>query len=37
MGIPPVQLVLAEMLIQNHEGYVEFLPCLPVEWKDGSF
>ena len=27
----------AEMLIQNHEGYVEFLPCLPVEWKDGSF
>lgn len=28
---------MAEMLIQNHEGYVEFLPCLPVEWKDGSF
>ena len=26
-----------EMLVQNHEGYVEFLPCLPVEWKDGSF
>lgn len=28
---------MAEMLIQNHESYVEFLPCLPVEWKDGSF
>mgnify|MGYP001078907320 CR=1 FL=1 len=28
---------MAEMLVQNHEGYVEFLPCLPVEWKDGSF
>ena len=28
---------MAVMLIQNHEGYVEFLPCLPVEWKDGSF
>lgn len=28
---------MAEMLVQNHEGYVEFLPCLPDEWKDGSF
>ncbi len=28
---------MAEMLIQNHEGYVEFLPCLPAAWKDGSF
>ncbi|WP_455672976.1 glycoside hydrolase family 95 protein [Phocaeicola sp.] len=28
---------MAEMLVQNHEGYVEFLPCLPEEWKDGSF
>lgn len=28
---------MAEMLVQNHEGYVEFLPCLPKEWKDGSF
>lgn len=28
---------MAEMLVQNHEGYVEFLPCLPKEWKDGHF
>lgn len=28
---------MAEMLIQAQEGYVELLPCLPVEWKDGSF
>lgn len=28
---------IAEMLIQHHEGYVEFLPCLPKEWKDGNF
>lgn len=28
---------IAEMLVQGHEGYVEFLPCLPEEWKDGSF
>lgn len=28
---------IAEMLIQNQEGYVEFLPCLPKVWKDGSF
>jgi len=28
---------IAEMLIQHHEGYVEFLPCLPEEWKNGSF
>lgn len=28
---------IAEMLIQHHEGYVEFLPCLPEEWKNGNF
>ena len=28
---------MAEMLVQAQEGYVELLPCLPVEWKDGSF
>lgn len=36
-GDPAGTAGMAEMLIQNHEGYVEFLPCLPVEWKDGSF
>ena len=28
---------MAEMLIQNHEGYVEFLPCLPKAWEKGDF
>jgi len=28
---------IAEMLIQDHEGYIEFLPCLPDQWKSGSF
>lgn len=28
---------IGEMLIQNHNGYIEFLPCLPTEWAQGSF
>lgn len=36
-GNPAGTAGMAEMLVQNHEGYVEFLPCLPAEWKEGSF
>lgn len=28
---------MAEMLIQSHEGYIEFLPTLPHEWSTGYF
>lgn len=28
---------IAEMLIQGQEGYIEFLPALPIEWKTGYF
>ena len=28
---------IAEMLVQNHQGYIEFLPCLPKQWKKGSY
>lgn len=36
-GNPAGTAGMAEMLVQNHEGYVEFLPCSPDEWKEGSF
>lgn len=36
-GNPAGTAGMVEMLVQNHEGYVEFLPCLPDEWKEGSF
>ncbi len=36
-GNPAGTAGMAEMLVQNHEDYVEFLPCLPDEWKEGSF
>ena len=28
---------MAEMLVQSHEGYIEFLPTLPKEWSSGYF
>lgn len=28
---------IAEMLVQSHAGYIQFLPALPKQWKSGNY
>lgn len=36
-GNPAGAVGMAELLVQSHEDYVEFLPALPAKWSDGQF